>query len=77
MNTLKIISVSAITLLMAMGTAQTSFAQSSDTESEDVVIATGTLIRRKPQEDRASPIVTLDAADISSLGAKNLSLIHI
>ena len=74
MNKFKIVSVSAITLMMAMGSAQTSFAQdSTDTGAEDVVIATGTLIRRKPQEDRASPILVLDSEEIGSVGAKNIA----
>jgi len=74
MNKFKIVSVSAITLMMAMGSAQTSFAQdSTDTGAEDVVIATGTLIRRKPQADRASPVLTLGAEDISSTGAKSIA----
>ena len=74
MKKFKIVSVSAISLMMAMGSSQATFAQdSSDTGVEDVVIATGTLIRRKPQEDRASPVLTLGEADISSVGAKNIA----
>ena len=74
MITTKKMSVSAMTLMMAMGTSQMSFAQdSSDTQSEDIVVATGTLIRRKAQEDRASPILTVSEADLSSIGAKNIA----
>jgi len=46
---------------------------SSSFEAEDIVIATGTLIRRQAQEDRSSPVVTLGEADISSTGAKSIA----
>jgi iron complex outermembrane receptor protein len=39
----------------------------------DEVIATGTLIRRTPQEDRATPVVSLGEAAISSTGAKSIA----
>jgi len=45
MKTFKMMSVSALTLMMAMGSTQAAFAQdNSDTEVEDVVVATGTLV---------------------------------
>ena len=40
---------------------------------DDEVITVGTLIKRKAQADRASPVVTLGEADISSIGAKNIA----
>jgi len=73
MTNFKIISVSALTLMMAMGSAQLSIAQDNTGAEEDVVIATGTLIRRKVQADRASPVLSLGEADIGSTGAKSIA----
>jgi len=70
----KNISVSSITLMLALSSAHSSFAQENlDTAAEDVVIATGTLIRRKPQADRASPVLSLGETDIVSTGAKSIA----
>ena len=58
------------------GTATTTAIAQDNTsilETEDVVIATGTLIRRKAQEDRSSPVVSLGEAEISSTGAKSIA----
>jgi len=73
MTNFKIISVSALTLMMAIGSAQLSIAQDNTGAEEDVVIATGTLIRRKVQADRASPVLSLGEADIGSTGAKSIA----
>ena len=40
---------------------------------DDEVIAVGTLIKRKAQADRISPVVTFDASDIDSVGAKSIA----
>jgi len=75
MKTFASLSVSALALVTAIGSGSTAFAQNNSQTSmtEDVVIATGTLIRRQAQADRASPVVSLGEADISSTGAKNIA----
>ena len=69
------LSISTLALLTAFGSGPAAFAQSSGSTSatDDVVIATGTLIRRTRQEDRSSPVVSLGEADISSTGAKSIA----
>ena len=53
----------------AMVAPESVYAQSVD----DEVIAVGTLIKRKAQADRISPVVTFDASDIDSVGAKSIA----
>lgn len=69
------LSVSTLALMTAIGSGSIAYAQDNNQSfsDEDVVISTGTLIRRKAQEDRSSPIVSLGEADISSTGAKNIA----
>lgn len=69
------LSVSTLALLTAFGSGSAVFAQDNNAPSatEDVVIATGTLIRRKAQEDRSSPVLSIGDVDISSTGAKSIA----
>lgn len=53
----------------ALISPQVASAQAAD----DEVITVGTLIKRKAQSDRSSPVVTLGEADIASIGAKNIA----
>jgi len=48
-------------------------AHAQDSSSADEVIATGSLIRRTSQENRATPVVTLGEAEIASSGAKSIA----
>ena len=71
---MKIMCASTLSLMMALGSAQVTFAQdSSNSATEDVVIATGTLIRRQAQADRASPVLSIGEVDIGSTGAKSIA----
>ena len=73
-KTMKIMCASTLSLMMALGSAQVTFAQdSSNSATEDVVIATGTLIRRQAQADRASPVLSIGEVDIGSTGAKSIA----
>lgn len=65
------LSVSTLAILTVISSSSIAFAQ--DNSAADEVIATGSLIRRKAQEDRASPVITLGEAEISSTGAKNIA----
>lgn len=68
------LSVSSLALLTAFGSHSIAFAQDNTSSvSEDVVIATGTLIRRQAQADRASPVLSLGEAEIGSTGAKSIA----
>lgn len=40
---------------------------------DDEVIVTGSLIRRQAQSDRSSPVISFDASDIDSVGAKSIA----
>ena len=73
-KTMKVMCASTFSLMMALGTDQVTFAQdSSNSATEDVVIATGTLIRRKAQADRASPVLSIGEVEIGSTGAKSIA----
>ena len=74
MINLKSLSVSTLAILTAFGASTATFAQDNNTSAnEDVIVATGTLIRRKVQADRPSPVLSLGETDISSTGAKSIA----
>lgn len=78
-KTLRISSgVTALALCMATG-ATGAFAQSSDqaidADDDNVIIVTGSLIRRPQQEDSPAPIAVLGSEDIATIGAKNVAQI--
>jgi len=64
-----LLTAATLSATMTMGIATEAQAQVVD----DEVIATGTLIRRQTQADRASPVVSLGEAAITSTGAKNIA----
>lgn len=50
-----------------------SFTAPAYAQETDEVITVGTLIKRKAQANRSSPVVTFDAEDIDSVGAKSIA----
>lgn len=62
--------VSAIALSAAIAAPQVSFAQSGD---DDVIIVTGSFIKRQNQADLPSPLQTVGAEDIDAIGATSIA----
>jgi len=63
----------ALTSAMATSLFMSSFTAPAYAQDADEVITVGTLIKRQVQADRASPVVSFDAADIDSVGAKSIA----
>jgi len=63
----------ALTSLMASGLLIGGLASPAAAQASDEVITVGTLIKRQAQGDRPSPVVSFDAADIDSVGAKSIA----
>jgi len=61
----------AATVLLA-GLTTSASAQTNDDTVEDVVVVTGTYIKRKRQKDLASPTVNLDQSAFDNTGAKDI-----
>ncbi len=61
-------SMALTTALVTGGLAGTAYGQDTDE-----VITVGTLIKRQVQADRSSPVVSFDAAEIDSVGAKSIA----
>ena len=62
---------SAIALAAAIATPQTSFAQAAG--ADDVIIVTGSFIKKRNQADLPSPLQTVGSADIDDIGAQNIA----
>ena len=65
----KLLSAVSLAVLLTGQTALSANAQ----QAEDEVITVGTLIKRKVQADRASPIAEIDAGDIDTQGVKTIA----
>ncbi|WDI32825.1 TonB-dependent receptor [Hyphococcus flavus] len=61
---------SAIALAAAIAAPQVSFAQD---DTDDVIVVTGSFIKRKSQADLPSPLETVGAGDIEDIGANNIA----
>jgi iron complex outermembrane recepter protein len=61
--------ISMIALAAAIAAPQAAMAQASD----DVIIVTGSYIKKKNQADLPSPLQTVGASDISAIGAQNIA----
>ena len=66
---------SALALALVLSSQMAAQAQTpgADDAFEDEVVSVGTLIARQRQEDRVSPVVEFDAADIDATGAKSIA----
>ncbi len=62
--------VSAIALAAAIAAPQHAMAQNS---SDDVIIVTGSFIKKKNQSDLPSPLQTIGASNIADIGAQNIA----
>jgi len=63
----------ALTSLMTTGLLMGGLAMPAAAQDTDEVITVGTLIKRQAQGDRPSPVVSFDASDIDSIGAKSIA----
>lgn len=71
MNARLLAKVSAVALAVAVAAPEGAYAQ--PTNDDDVIIVTGSFIKRKSQADLPSPLDTVGAGDIEDIGANNIA----
>ena len=62
---------SAIALVAALAMPQTSYAQAAG--ADDVIVVTGSFIKKRNQADLPSPLQTVGSSDIDDIGAQNIA----
>ena len=64
----------ALTGLLFTGVSSLSLSAPAHAQvKEDVIVVTGSFIKRKSQADLASPLTTVGAADVDAIGAQNIA----
>lgn len=73
-TTRKLLLSSAVTAVMGIsaGYAAPAFAQDTPNAQEDVVITTGSRIRKKRQSNQATPLASIGKEDLSNTGSKDV-----